>query len=103
MYDLSRECRDGWIPVSDNGPEWQECANTGHSGTAWRQARPGVSNFAMPWSNSDRLVRHPSRRLRAIPKDNLLGQIDEGAQARGHVAASRIVEAISGKRGRPFA
>src|SRR5260370_27214420 len=31
-----------------------ECANTGHSGTAWRQARPGVSNFAMPWSNSDR-------------------------------------------------
>jgi hypothetical protein len=34
------------------------------------------------------LVRHSSRRLRAIPKDNLLCQIDEGAQARGHVAAS---------------
>jgi hypothetical protein len=37
-----------------------------------------------------------SRRLRAIPRDNLPGQIDEGAQARGHVAASWIVEAISG-------
>src|ERR1700738_4395491 len=48
-------------------------------------------------------VRHPSRRLRAIPKDNLLGQIDEGAQARGHVAASWIIEAISGIRGRPLA
>jgi hypothetical protein len=31
---------------------------------------------------------HPSRRLRAILRDNLLGQIDEGAQARGHVTAS---------------
>src|SRR5258705_6084243 len=48
-------------------------------------------------------VRYPSRRLRAIPKDNLLGQIDEGAQARGHVAASWIIEAISGIRGRPLA
>jgi hypothetical protein len=48
-------------------------------------------------------VRCPSRRLRAIPKDNLLGQIDEGAQARGHVAASWIIEAISGIRGRPLA
>src|SRR5580704_4486625 len=48
-------------------------------------------------------VRHPSRRLRAIPKDNLLGQIDEGAQARGHVAASWIIEAISGIGGRPLA
>jgi hypothetical protein len=48
-------------------------------------------------------VRCPSRRLRAIPKDNLLGQIDEGTQARGHVAASGIVEAISGIRGRPLA
>src|ERR1700689_1581963 len=48
-------------------------------------------------------LRCPSRRLRAIPKDNLLGQIDEGAQARGHVAASWIIEAISGIRGRPLA
>src|SRR5258708_16126693 len=48
-------------------------------------------------------VRHPSRRLRAIPRDNLLGQIDEGAQARSHVAASWIIEAISGIRGRPLA
>src|SRR5258708_22723675 len=48
-------------------------------------------------------VRYPSRRLRAIPKDNLLGQIDEGAQARGHVTASWIIEAISGIRGRPLA
>jgi hypothetical protein len=48
-------------------------------------------------------VRYPSRRLRAIPKDNLVGQIDEGAQARSHVAASRIIEAISGIRGRPLA
>jgi hypothetical protein len=47
-------------------------------------------------------VRHPSRRLRAIPRDNLLGQIDEGAQARSHVAASWIIEAISGIRGRPL-
>jgi len=47
-------------------------------------------------------VRHPLRRLRAIPRDNLLGQIDEGAQARSHVAASRIIEAISGIRGRPL-
>jgi hypothetical protein len=48
-------------------------------------------------------VRHPSRRLRAIPKENLMGQIDEGTQARGHVAASWIIEAISGIRGRPLA
>jgi hypothetical protein len=48
-------------------------------------------------------VRYPSRGLRGIPKDNLFGQIDEGAQARGHVAASWIIEAISGKRGRPLA
>ena len=27
--------------------------------------------------------RHPSRRLGAIARDNLLGQIDEGAQVRG--------------------
>jgi hypothetical protein len=47
-------------------------------------------------------VRHPSRRLRAIPRHNLLGQIDEGAQARSHVAASWIIEAISGIRGRPL-
>jgi hypothetical protein len=47
-------------------------------------------------------VRHPSRRLRAIPRDNLVGQINEGAQARGHVAASWIIEAISGIRGRPL-
>jgi hypothetical protein len=47
-------------------------------------------------------VRHPLRRLRAIPRDNLLGQIDEGAQARSHVAASWIIEAISGIRGRPL-
>src|SRR3981189_134281 len=47
-------------------------------------------------------VRHPSRRLRAIPRDNLLGQIDEGAQARSHVAASWIIEAISGIPGRPL-
>jgi hypothetical protein len=40
----------------------------------------------------------PSRR-RAIPKDRLLGQIDEGAQARGYVAASWIIEAISGMGG----
>src|ERR1700687_5028268 len=44
-------------------------------------------------------VRYPSRRLRGIPKDNLLGQIDEGAQARGHVPASWVIEAISGIRG----
>jgi hypothetical protein len=44
-----------------------------------------------------------SRRLRAIPKGNLVGQIDEGAQARGHVAASWIVEAKSRIRGRPLA
>jgi hypothetical protein len=48
-------------------------------------------------------VRCPSRRLRAIPKDDLLGQIDEGAQACGHVAASWIVETISGIRRRPLA
>jgi hypothetical protein len=36
------------------------------------------------------LVRCPSRRLCEIPRDNLLGQIDEGAQARGHVAAAWI-------------
>ncbi len=48
-------------------------------------------------------VRYPSRRLRAMPEDNLLGQIDEGAQACGHVAASWIIEAISGIRGRPLA
>jgi hypothetical protein len=48
-------------------------------------------------------VRHPSRHLRANPKDNLVGQIDEGAQARGHVAASWTIEAISGIRGRPLA
>jgi hypothetical protein len=48
-------------------------------------------------------VRHPSRRLRAISKDNLLGQIHEGAQARGHMAASWIIEPISGIRGRPLA
>jgi hypothetical protein len=30
----------------------------------------------------------PSRRVRAISRANLFGQIDEGAQARGHVAAS---------------
>jgi hypothetical protein len=47
-------------------------------------------------------VRHPSRRLHAIPRDNLLGQIDEGAQARSYVAASWIIEAISGIRGRPL-
>jgi integrase/recombinase XerD len=47
-------------------------------------------------------VRCPSRR-RAIPKDHLLGQIDEGAQARGHVAASWIIEAISGIGGCPLA
>jgi hypothetical protein len=47
-------------------------------------------------------IGHPSRRLRAIPRDNLLGQIDEGAQARSHVAASWIIEAISGIRGRPL-
>jgi hypothetical protein len=47
-------------------------------------------------------VRHPLRRLRAIPRDDLLGQIDEGAQARSHVAASWIIEAISGIRGRPL-
>ena len=33
-------------------------------------------------------VRCPSRRLRAIPKDDLLGQIDEGAQARGQCRAN---------------
>jgi hypothetical protein len=32
-------------------------------------------------------VRHPLGRLRAVPRDNLLGQIDEGAQVRSHVAA----------------
>ena len=48
-------------------------------------------------------VRHPLRRLRAIPRDNLLSQIDERAQARSHVAASWIVKAISGIRGRPLA
>jgi hypothetical protein len=47
-------------------------------------------------------VRHPSRRLRAIPRENLLRQIDEGAQARSHVAASWVIEAISGIRGRPL-
>src|SRR5271168_4983615 len=47
-------------------------------------------------------VRHPSRRLRAISRDNLLGQIDEGAQARSHMAASWIIEAISRIRGRPL-
>src|ERR1700730_2712673 len=47
-------------------------------------------------------VRCPSRR-RAISKDHLLGQIDEGAQARGHVAASWIIEAISGIGGCPLA
>jgi hypothetical protein len=56
---------------------------------------PGRTRAARPAS--------PSRRLRAIPKDNLMGQIDEGAQARGHVAASWIIEAISGIRGRPLA
>jgi hypothetical protein len=49
------------------------------------------------------LVRCPSRRLCAIPRDNLLGQIDEGAQARGHVAAAWIIQAISRIRGRPLA
>jgi hypothetical protein len=49
------------------------------------------------------LLRFPSRRLCAIPNDDLVSQIDEGAQARGHVATSRIVEVISGKRGRPLA
>jgi len=49
------------------------------------------------------LVRCPSRRLCAIPRDNLLGQIDEGAQARGHVAASWIIQAISRIRGRAIA
>src|SRR6202012_2062238 len=44
----------------------------------------------------------PSRR-RAIPKDHLFAQIDEGAQARGHVAASWIIEAISGIGGCPLA
>jgi hypothetical protein len=48
-------------------------------------------------------IRHPSRRFRAIPSDNLLGQIDEGAQAGGHVAASWIIQAISRKGGRPLA
>jgi hypothetical protein len=48
-------------------------------------------------------VRCRSRRLCAIPKDNLLGQINERAQARGHVTASWIIEAISGIRGRPLA
>ena len=48
-------------------------------------------------------VRYPSRRLRAMPEDNLVGQIDEGAQACGHVTASWIIEAIPGIRGRPVA
>ena len=33
-----------------------------------------------PGRTPDRLVQHPSRRLRAIPEDNLLGQIDEGVK-----------------------
>jgi hypothetical protein len=37
------------------------------------------------------LVQCPSRRFRAIPKDNLVSQIHEGAQARGHVAAPWII------------
>jgi hypothetical protein len=44
------------------------------------------------------LVRCPSRRLCAIPNDDLVSQIDdlvsqidEGAQARGHVAAPWII------------
>ena len=44
-----------------------------------------VSKFGS--AGRTRTVRHPSRRLRAIPKNNFLGQIDEGAQARGHVKA----------------
>jgi hypothetical protein len=48
-------------------------------------------------------LRYPSRGLRGIPKDNLFGQIDEGAQACGHVAASWIIEAISGIGGCPLA
>jgi hypothetical protein len=40
---------------------------------------------------------------RAISKDHLLGQIDKGAQAGGQVAASRIIEAISGIGGCPLA
>jgi hypothetical protein len=37
------------------------------------------------------LVRCPSRRLCAIPNDDLVSQIDEGAQARGHVATPWII------------
>jgi hypothetical protein len=48
-------------------------------------------------------VHGPSGHLRAIKKDNLLGQIHDGAQTRGHVAASWIIEAISGIGGRPLA
>jgi hypothetical protein len=47
-------------------------------------------------------IGHPSRRLRAIPRDNLVGQIDKDAQARSHVAASWVIDAISGIRGRPL-
>ena len=51
---------------------------------------------AQPWRR-----KCPSRRLRADPNDNFVGQIfDEGAQARGHVArALGVIEAISGIRG----
>jgi hypothetical protein len=64
------------------------------------QARHGIAEVAIELRP---LVRCPLRRLCAIPRDNLLGQIDEGAQARGHVAASWIIQAISRIRGRPLA
>ena len=38
-----------------------------------------------------------------VAPHNLLRKIDEGAQARAHVAVPWIIEAISGIRGRPLA
>jgi hypothetical protein len=60
--------------------------NRGRKGSLWQPPEKGFS-----------------RRLCAIPRDNLLGQIDEGAQARGHVAAAWIIQAISRIPGRPLA
>jgi hypothetical protein len=51
MSFLMRLWRPGWgaqrVLASCTGSTVWDAAR-------WRQARPGVSNFAMPWSNSDR-------------------------------------------------